>query len=143
MDINNDKDLEQHINGMISNAATSGLLDSAQVSDGYHTFEDLYNHRHRLFIALCRQMHLRYKSSVSERNHYNPIWHYQTSQGEDGHFEGYFLMGIHTEYGKQISYHLPDRFINEISLFSNKMCIKPTWDGHTSQDVLERLALLL
>lgn len=26
--------------------------DKAKLSDGYHTFEDLYEHRHRLLIAL-------------------------------------------------------------------------------------------
>src|SRR5678809_268762 len=28
--------------------------EGLQVTDGYHTMEELYNHRYALFIALCR-----------------------------------------------------------------------------------------
>ena len=27
--------------------------ENVQVSDGFHTFQELYEHRNRLFIALC------------------------------------------------------------------------------------------
>jgi hypothetical protein len=50
-------------------------------------------------------------------------------------------MGINTEQGEQISYHLPDKYWNETSMVST-LDKAPEWDGHTSTDVLERLKQL-
>lgn len=53
-------------------------------------------------------------------------------------FDGWFILGIGTERGKQMTYHLPlDRW-NDTS-FADTFDKAPEWDGHTPADVLERL----
>ena len=42
----------EDINQLIS----SNKVDTNKISDGYHTFEELYEHRIRLFIKLCEFM---------------------------------------------------------------------------------------
>lgn len=37
------------------NEAIKLLPNAGEVSDGYHTFDELYEHRVALFIALCNQ----------------------------------------------------------------------------------------
>src|SRR5689334_1578024 len=69
------------------------------ISDGYHTFDELYEHRHALFIALC--------SLLDDLGHPH-IWRSRV-HADGSSFEGWFLMGIGREPGEQITYHLPDR----------------------------------
>ena len=54
-------------------------------------------------------------------------------------FDGWFIMGIGTEPGKQITYHLPMRFFDEALKFCEYLHRAPEWDGHTAADVLKRL----
>lgn len=85
-------------------------------SDGYHTFRELYDHRCLLWINLC----LTFPSLSFWRHHY----------------DGWPLLGMETPAG-QITYHVKEEFL---PMFKNK--IKqggPDWDGHTSNDVIERL----
>lgn len=95
------------------------------ISDGFHTIEELYEHRFALYIALCNQL----KSGA---------WRSKT-HSDGSSFEGWFLMGINKEKGKQISYHLPDVLWNQTN-FAETLDKAPDWDGHTSKDVLKRLA---
>lgn len=59
-----------------------------KISDGYHTFGELYEHRIALFIALCRAI----------EGTENDAWKMPPK-------DGWFLMGIGKEKGKQITYH--------------------------------------
>lgn len=98
-------------------------------SDGYHTFDELYEHRHTLFIALCREL--------ANARAINPVW--RSRLHADGTmFPDWFVMGIHKERGRQITYHLPAR------LWLDTYCAEtldraPEFDDHTSTDVLQRL----
>lgn len=106
------------------------------VSDGYHTFDELYEHRHRLFIALCRQLDWR---ATAERAH-SPVW--RSRVHHDGSmYPGWFVMGVHEAPSKQITYHLPDRLWTETA-FAIEVARAPEWDGHTPAEVLVRLARL-
>lgn len=99
---------------------------TGSTSDGYHTFDELYEHRHTLFIALCRAL---------TASHY--IW--RSRHHSDGsQFKGWFVMGIDVAEGKQITYHLPDRLWDSTS-FVEALWRAPPFDGHTSDDVLKRL----
>jgi hypothetical protein len=49
-------------------------------------------------------------------------------------------MGIGTAKGEQISYHLPMSKWEECDVLIRDRA--PEWDGHTSNDVLERLKQL-
>jgi|SRR6185295_5443366 len=103
-------------------------VDHNLISDGYHTFGELYSHRIELFIALCREL---YKNP--EYNTYKQVWKCPV-------LEGWFIMGINTEPGKQISYHLPESKWEQTSFA--KVIEKYEYDFHTPADVLERLKTL-
>ena len=91
------------------------------VSDGYHTFKELYDHRHALFIALLSVIDNAWKS----------LKHHDGSS-----FEGYFIAGIELN-GKMISYHLPNELWANVR--ATPLECAPKWDGHTPADVVERL----
>ena len=101
--------------------------------DGYHTFEELYDHRITLFVALCRTL-------KNDANH-NGIWA-SVQHADCSTFGDWFVMGIGKEKGKQITYHLPARYWHEVCEFAEILEKAPEWDGHTSDDVLKRLASL-
>lgn len=100
--------------------------------DGYHTFEELYDHRITLFITLCR-------ICANDITEYKFIYVWRSKLHSDGSsFEGWFVLGIGKEKGEQITYHLPlDRW--EETNFAETLEKAPEYDGHTSGDVLERL----
>jgi hypothetical protein len=86
------------------------------ISDGYHTFEELYEHRCLLFIALCL--------ANRELAYWRP------------HYEGWPLLGLNLPTG-QITYHVPEKFLGA---FEGKILQGgPAWDGHTADDVLRRM----
>jgi hypothetical protein len=91
---------------------------TGETSDGYHTFNELYEHRCLLFINLCLLLR-------------------ESAYWRKG-FEGWPLVGLETSFG-QITYHVPEKYL---PLFEGKI-IKggPEWDGHTSRDVVDRLTL--
>ena len=102
-------------------------MTTGQVSDGYHTFDELYAHRVRLFSTLMRAHPD--KSWWSFRHHDGSAW------------DGWIIAGIDTPAGTA-TYHLP---VSEIDFFSEdirQLEKGKEWDGHTADDVLERLKSL-
>lgn len=113
-----------YINSMIKSLLNG---ETNNISDGYHTFSELYEHRIALFIAFCRILPL------------NTLFVWRSKAHSDGSiWDGWFILGLGKEKGKQITYHLP---ISKWDLcnFAETLETAPEWDGHTSQDVLERL----
>lgn len=108
--------------------------EKMEVSDGYHTFDELYDHRITLFIALCEVI-------MAGGFYKNPkVW--RSKLHSDGtSFEGWFIMGIHEEKGMQISYHLPMNRWDDVA-FAQTRDKAPEFDGHTPQEVLKRLKKL-
>ncbi len=104
-----------------------------ETGDGYHTFDELYEHRHVLFIALARRI----SGSRPDR-----IW--RSKLHHDGSsFPGWFVMGIDRLSGEQVTYHLPMRFWDAGDVeFAVELDRAPEWDGHSSADVLARLGRL-
>jgi hypothetical protein len=100
------------------------------VSDGYHTFDELYDHRITLYIALC---------ALVER-HSVGVWRSEL-HSDGSRLEGWFVLGICAEPGQQITYHLPMARWAETN-FAPTLERAPEFDGHTSADVLERLKRL-
>lgn len=95
-----------------------------KISDGYHTFDELYAHRCTLFAALMKcNPELSWKSE----------FHFDGSR-----FDDWFIAGMNLPSGV-ITYHLPmDQFwqkLNVIKTLDNA----PEWDGHTSDDVIKRI----
>lgn len=104
------------------------------ISDGYHTFDELYAHRIALFRALCCFLH--YNGVTPAPYAWKAKKHYGGAE-----FDGWFLAGIGSEPGKQITYHIS---MQEWDTWpGNEFEQSPyEWDGHTSADVLERLRRL-
>lgn len=102
-----------------------------EVSDGYHTFDELYEHRIVLWIALCK---------MSKHAGFVNPW--RSKVHSDGSvMEGWFVLGMYVRPGDQMTYHLPmSEWIN--CEFADTMAKAPDFDGHTSSDVLKRLSEL-
>jgi len=103
-------------------------IDRSQISDGYHTFAELYQHRYSLMLALMRALpHLCW---FSQRHH-------------DGELPfgsaDWFIVGANLPTGG-IAYHLP---IELLSLARQtgaaELSAGHPWDGHTASDVIVRL----
>ncbi len=90
------------------------------MSDGFHTFKELYEHRHSLFGAFL-----------------NIYGGWKSKYHSDGSsLEGWFLAGT-TLPGGMITYHLPSRLWD--SFPAEELEFAPEWDGHESDDVVTRL----
>lgn len=114
----------------------SGEVDSNVVSDGYHTFRELYEHRIRLWIAFCKLVYDRFdRKSI-------PVW-CSKKHSDGSEYDGWFLLGIHFDQGKQVTYHLPNKYWDDVQCFAEEIIQAPPFDGHTSADVLERIKNLL
>ena len=110
-----------------------------QISDGYHTFDELYEHRIVLFIALCKELN---KNIIIDdtKSITTKIKVWKSKLHSDGTtFEGWFVMGIGKEKGKQITYHLPIEKWEDTE-FAETLENAPEWDGHTPEDVLNRIS---
>lgn len=91
------------------------------ISDGYHTFDELYDHRCLLFIAWLASDGCPGKS----------YW-------LKDHFKGWDLLGVYIEGIGQISYHIPEKYRD---LYAKRVeeIKSHEWDGHLSADVITRL----
>lgn len=94
------------------------------LSDGYHTFNELYHHRAVLFSVICNQ---------------NKDKAWKSKLHADGTmFDGYFIVGIDTPKGTY-TYHYQMKYWD---LFDVKELERaPEWDGHKPEDVDRLLSL--
>ena len=95
------------------------------ISDGYHTFDELYEHRHVLFIqALNNNKAISFKTLLNDKKE---SW------------DGWFIAGINTPMG-QATYHLPIKYWDAAKV--GEVEYNSDYDGHNSTDVLYRLQSL-
>jgi hypothetical protein len=97
-----------------------------KISDGYHTFDELYYHRMALFAIICNT----YKEKA-----------WKSKLHDDGTmYDNYFIVGITTPLG-DYSYHYDLKYWDD---FYNAKVLKkaPKWDGHQPNDI-DRLFTLL
>lgn len=101
-------------------------LKDGTLSDGYHTFNDLYFQRMYLFATIVNQ---------------NKQLAWKSLKHEDGELcfgGGWFIVGIDTPNGSY-TYHYET---NYWSLFNcQELEVAKHWDGHTSKDVDRLLSL--
>lgn len=110
------------------------FLARGKQSDDYHTFDELYEHRVVLFIALCKML---YEDPQYQTGQKSKIW--KSKLHSDGTmFDDWFVMGIGEKKGEQITYHLPISKWEETE-FAETLENAPEWDGHTPEDVLTRI----
>lgn len=127
-------DLREHLTNSVNDLIKNGV-NTNDISDGYHTFGELYEHRIQLFIALCRAAFY-YPGLYSD----SAVW--KSKRHSDGsERDGWFIMGIGTYKGTQMTYHLPIAKWEECD-FACTYDKAPEFDGHTSVDVLQRLKSL-
>ena len=104
----------------------AGVTEIDDLSDGFHTFRQLYYQRMILFAALVRQ---------------NKDKAWKSLRHEDGELcfgGGWFIVGIDTPEGSY-TYHYED---NYYSLFDCEELERGKhWDGHTEKDVTRLLSL--
>lgn len=110
------------------------MSDKGKISDGYHTFDELYEHRIVLWKALCRVM--------AERHHRSTDLVWRTRLHSDGSsFPGWFVLGMGYNAGEQITYHLPDKEWASCD-FALELPQAPEFDNHSPSDVLKRIEAL-
>lgn len=92
-----------------------------QISDGFHTFKDLYNHRRALTVALMES-----NLSIS--------WKSKEHHPEDQPMfkGGYFIVGMTLPGEGQISYHYK---LHHWTDFDNvtELPHAPKWNGHSPE----------
>lgn len=119
--------MEKFINKSIKEQEEKGIIDTNNISDGQHTFGDLYDHRAKLFSVICNQ------EGISEKAWKSTLHHDGTM------FPNYFIVGIETPKG-QATYHYEMRYWD---LFNVKELQKaPIWDGHTPDQAIDRILSL-
>lgn len=83
-------------------------------NDGYHSFDEMYQHRYLLFLMLVQiGQYPAYKGAV-----------------EDGYFVGGILID-----DQQVAYHLPESLWRAFPATIEQ----PEWDGHTPNHALCRI----
>lgn len=105
----------------------AGVNDIGEVSDGFHTFNGLYEQRMILFAALVKA----YKSKA-----------WKSQRHEDGEYcfgGGWFVVGIDTPEGNY-TYHYEKKYWDMFDCIDLPRA--PHWDGHTEADAETRLMSL-
>ena len=104
----------------------AGVKEIDDLSDGFHTFRQLYYQRMMLFATIVKQ---------------NKDRAWKSLRHEDGELcfgGGWFIVGIDTPEGSY-TYHYED---NYFSLFDcEELECGKHWDGHTEKDVTRLLSL--
>lgn len=101
----------------------SGIGD---LSDGYHTFNELYHHRAVLFSVICNLF--KDKAWKSKKHDTGDM------------YDGMFIVGIETPQG-QATYHY------DIAPYWEMFNVKelpnaPKWDGHTPEEAIRRISTM-
>jgi hypothetical protein len=101
--------------------------EPGEVSDGFHTFNELYQHRTSLILALIKA---------------HPEISWISLKHDDGSaFDDWFIAGMDLPTGT-VTYHLCIGFWTMAKNAGAKVLERaPKWDGHTSNDVLNRIQL--
>lgn len=89
------------------------------ISDGYHTFDELYFHRMILFSIICNQ---------NKEKAWKSKLHYDGTM-----FENYFIIGVNTPEG-QYSYHYHMEYWDHFESIK-EILTAPEWDGHLPKDI--------
>lgn len=102
---------------------------TGEISDGYHTFDELYEHRCTLFLALMKM--------APEKSWFSLL------HDDGSKFDGWFIAGLSTQSGT-VTYHLSLELWPLARATKAKQIERaPKWDGHTSADVVKRIKSLV
>ena len=101
------------------------LSDPGKLSDGFHTFDELYYHRMMLFSIICN-------------THKDVAW--KSWKHADGTmYDDMFIVGLSLPNG-DYSYHYDKEFWDRFDV--KELANAPEWDGHKPEDI-DRLNVLV
>lgn len=116
---NKEELLISHINRIIST-----LNNTGNISDGYHTFDELYYHRAVLFSVICKSF--KALSWKSKKHH------------DGSMYDKNFIVGIETPMG-QYTYHYS---LDLWDMFDVKeLESAPEYDGYLPSDIIRLFSL--
>jgi hypothetical protein len=107
----------------LNDVGSDKLPDMGEVSDGYHTFNELYHHRAVLFSMIC--------------NSYPAIAYKSKQHSDSTMYDNMFIVGIETPFG-HATYHY------DVKPYWDYFNVKefekaPEWDGHTPDEAIDRI----
>lgn len=104
------------------------VKDIGEISDGYHTFNQLYYQRAILFATIVNQ-----NKEISWKSFKHEDGKYCFDKNGD-----WFIVGIDTPLGSYTYHYEKDYW----ALFKCKeLPVAKHWDGHTEKDVIRLLSL--
>lgn len=125
-------DTAAKINYIISLYNKAYLPCTGNISDGYHTFDELYEHRNVLFINLLNGLNRASRRSKCWKSKFN---------ADGSQWKGWFVAGISfNDAPGYITYHIPMELWD---LCRVPEMPKGEWDGHTSEQVAKRLRFII
>lgn len=111
-------------NNIILDLKDSEILCSDNISDGYHTFGDLYHHRAMLFASIC---HMCPKDIAWKSLKHN----------DDTMFDGMFIVGVTTPRGEATYHYNIEPYWDQFHV--REIDVAPEWDGHTPGEAIGRI----
>ena len=116
------------INNLILESKTSGEISTKEISDGHHTFGDLYRHRITLFCTLCNLLS---EISWKSKKHFD--------EENDPMFDDCFIAGINTPEG-MATYHIKLKYWEMFNVPELERA--PKYDSYSSEAVIDRILSL-
>ncbi|MGV4321177.1 WDGH domain-containing protein [Bacillus mojavensis] len=95
------------------------------ISDGYHTFDELYYHRMILFSIICNS----YKENAWKSWLHN----------DGSMYRDYFIAGVKTDHG-DYTYHYHKNYWDLFDV--EELAFAPEWDGHEPKDINRLFSLV-
>jgi hypothetical protein len=108
------------------------VTETGEISDGYHTFGELYDHRRALTAVLA--------GAFAEAGGPEGAWRSKAHHPQDDPmFEGgYFIVGINLPAMGTITYHYELKHWDDFAAVP-ELEHAPKWDGATPDDTVTRL----
>lgn len=96
------------------------------LSDGYHTFNELYHHRAILFSVICNMF-----PSIAWKSKYH---------NDGSMYDGMFIVGVDTPEGPATYHYDIDPYWDMFKI--DEISFAPEWDGHTPDEAISRIGSL-
>ena len=123
------RESERIINQLIAKFKKKNLIRTKNVSDGYHTFGELYHHRAVLFSMIC--------NTYKEKAWKSKLHDDGTMFGEDDEM---FIVGIETPKGQYTYHYHLDPYWDMFNV--KELDYAPKYDGHKPSDIIRLFGLL-
>lgn len=124
-----------NVKDLLDASGLARFVKPEDVSDGYNSFSELYQHRNLLFCVLLTLIH---REELDKFDAWKSLKHSDGTMFEGG----WFIAGLQDKDGHlQITYHMESKYWELLDV--PEVEFAPPYDGHTPEDVLERLVNIL